>query len=687
MDFTIIDRWAPEETSTMTGLTRVIVCRDDFYELVRNIEPASKNKVIILMRTDALSVNDWQFLVKSLLHGDILIVYVNPTAIIYPPLLASKWSAFTENPHQEVSLLPPYGFSPTELHELGKLILVIPPGYKMRANVSEVQTYSGPIQPPKDFRIMGFTRMGLSMKDLYFLHHRDPIHEGQPATVAGKTSELLSWEKIRSILLHDSVSENPLLTAAYHYHRYVNDEQLDAIAEAMEVLTREGITSRGYEGKTEEAGGKPIQPTIYHLLWRCHSWNMDEKYLFRGQSDSRWRQDSSIYRGHLRYEGHNAIHTPPDLREILNRLCRTQTFLDKLQATRFRHLKDENKLAIAQHYGMPTPLLDYTRSLDVAAFFATGAGDQSRISANDIGVIYIVDRKPRMKPEVPEGAIDMIESSGLRIGDIDSIDFRQEVERVGRIERQKGVFIEGFDSYLLQRLTTKVLYFRQTETFQDTWKGIDGRTLMDNDQELEDIAAQCQRSPNNSINHSTMCELLGRVKLPGDDFFGSKGLYLGQNLRKAQYVLSEIQDCENIVGTGFVRTLAEVLSRHFSEARITSRTSGAAVSSVQHISKADLKSSEDVHRLKPSDVQPTILELAKLAHMEPSDFEKVIAPYRPKYVDFNYQDFDYRGDKRQALAVAAAIFVIGLEHMRTAGGAEAHRLFSGVEATLFHIQR
>ncbi|GKZ64927.1 hypothetical protein AnigIFM50267_007083 [Aspergillus niger] len=184
-----------------------------------------------------------------------------------------------------------------------------------------------------------------------------------------------------------------------------------------------------------------------------------------------------------------------------------------------------------------------------------------------------------------------------------------------------------------------------------------------------------------------MCELLGRVKLPGDDFFGSKGLYLGQNLRKAQYVLSEIQNCENIVGTGFVRNLAEVLSRRFSEARITSRTSGAAVASVQHISKADLKSSEDGYRLEPSDVQPTILELAKLAHMEPSDFEKVIAPYRPKYVDFKYQDFDYRGDKRQALAVAAAIFVIGLEHMRTAGGAEAHRLFSGVEATLFHIQR
>ncbi|GLA50017.1 hypothetical protein AnigIFM63604_006031 [Aspergillus niger] len=552
--------------------------------------------------------------------------------------------------------------------------------------MSEVQTYSGPIQPPKDYRIMGFTRMGLSMKDLYFLHHRDPVHEEQLSIAAGGGSRPLSWETIRSILLYDSVSQNPLLTAAYYHHRRVNDVQLDTIAEAMEVLTREGITSRGYEGKTEEAGGKPVQPTIYHLLWRCHSWNMDEKYLFRGQSDSRWRQDSSIYRGHLRYEGHNAIHTPPDLREILKRLCRTQTFLDKLQTTRFRHLPDENKLAIAQHYGMPTPLLDYTRSLDVAAFFATGAGDQNRIFANDIGVIYIVDRKPLMRPEVPEGAIDIIESSGLRIGDIDSIDFSEVLERVGRIERQKGVFIEGFDSYLLQRLTTKVLYFRQTETFQDTMKGIDGRTLMDNDQELEDIAAQCQNSTN-TINPGTMCELLGRVKLPGDDFFGSKGLYLGQNLRKAQYVLSEIQECENIVGTDFVRALAEVLSRHFSEARITARTSGAAVSSVQHISKTDLKSSEDVYRMKPSDVQPALLELAKLAHMEPSEFEEVIAPHRPKYVDFKYQDFDYRGDKRQALAVAAAIFVIGLEHMRTAGGAEAHRLFSGVEATLFHIQR
>ena len=34
-------------------------------------------------------------------------------------------------------------------------------------------------------------------------------------------------------------------------------------------------------------------------------------------------------------------------------------------------LSDGQFLAIAQHFGMPTPLLDFTRSVRVAAFFAT----------------------------------------------------------------------------------------------------------------------------------------------------------------------------------------------------------------------------------------------------------------------------------------------------------------------------
>ena len=148
----------------------------------------------------------------------------------------------------------------------------------------------------------------------------------------------------------------------------IRSEQLDFAAEAIAFLRRE-------REKDERIGARGLEPSIYHALW---AWAFLEREgcVFRGQRDSRWRQDSSLLRAER--DG-----TSPTMATIMERLQRTQTFLDELAAREQElvgcSLDEGERLAIAQHYGLPTPLLDYTRSLSIAAFFATGAGDASSL--------------------------------------------------------------------------------------------------------------------------------------------------------------------------------------------------------------------------------------------------------------------------------------------------------------------
>ena len=126
----------------------------------------------------------------------------------------------------------------------------------------------------------------------------------------------------------------------------------------------------------------------------------NNSHYFRGQRDARWSLVPSSCRDHcdlLRkdlcqqfvlktsggsrtFDRHLESHWPRDLRVLEERLAREQP--EKYEI--FHRMTDQNKKeSVIQHYLSGTPWIDLTRSLFVAAFFAT-----QDAQAGDTGAIY-----------------------------------------------------------------------------------------------------------------------------------------------------------------------------------------------------------------------------------------------------------------------------------------------------------
>lgn len=91
-------------------------------------------------------------------------------------------------------------------------------------------------------------------------------------------------------------------------------------------------------------------------------------FIFRGQSDERWSLDTSIERAvsHFRRFGNSFSDYRTDEKWMLHEFKRKKHL--------FSHIPecsgDVDMLAIMQHYGAPTRLLDFTDSILIALYFA-----------------------------------------------------------------------------------------------------------------------------------------------------------------------------------------------------------------------------------------------------------------------------------------------------------------------------
>lgn len=88
-----------------------------------------------------------------------------------------------------------------------------------------------------------------------------------------------------------------------------------------------------------------------------------KKYIFRGQENNEWRLRSSFYRSGRANLERYLLHDVADLQKVFSIVSpHTFNLSDPLQYGAF--------LNLAQHHGYPTPLLDWTWSPYIAAFFA-----------------------------------------------------------------------------------------------------------------------------------------------------------------------------------------------------------------------------------------------------------------------------------------------------------------------------
>jgi hypothetical protein len=161
----------------------------------------------------------------------------------------------------------------------------------------------------------------------------------------------------------------------------------------------------------------------------------------------------------------------PDTEELLRRLNRTYAFIAALCRTdararqaaesgdpqRFVHL-----VAVAQHYGLPTHLLDFTRDFRIAAFFA--CLDAGREGRGSILVLHLAQFRE----------LEGVEGSPYGVCLTDSAPNP-------RIERQHGLFVAGHDALLFEDTRTDLLErhaFAHSGALAPTG-GMDRATLLD----------------------------------------------------------------------------------------------------------------------------------------------------------------------------------------------------------------
>jgi len=208
-------------------------------------------------------------------------------------------------------------------------------------------------------------------------------------------------------------------------------------------------------------------------------------WMFRGQPNSDWDLIPSLYRPPL----NDAI--------LKSREDYTDTFIAALQAkstqlglTRLAH---SEYLAIAQHYGFYTPLLDFTWNAEVAAYFATFGGQREQA-----GIIYafsLTDYQGMRNPFAALGSTVEESDNTLKQAGMEPLPDLELVElySIPRVYEQEGLFIRvtpaKIDTLLHECIDR--FYFRQrtgmiyTGNFSHKAHAIPDRHLFDSDATYE----------------------------------------------------------------------------------------------------------------------------------------------------------------------------------------------------------
>ena len=206
------------------------------------------------------------------------------------------------------------------------------------------------------------------------------------------------------------------------------------VAEVEMSPRREYFKTRDGRNYTLWADINDAMSAIVPAYWSDDRENRKEHgWMFRGQIDLEWGLVPSLYR------------PPIDDSILKERQNYTSSFIDSLkeEARRFRleRLSDAEYLAIAQHYGFYTLLLDFTWNAEVAAYFATMGGQPGKV-----GAIWGFNYKEYQEMRNPFAALGLsLEESdeAFKDGGLEPLPDLEIIElyEVPRIYAQEGIFV------------------------------------------------------------------------------------------------------------------------------------------------------------------------------------------------------------------------------------------------------
>jgi hypothetical protein len=159
----------------------------------------------------------------------------------------------------------------------------------------------------------------ITIRELCLLHGRDPLGTPRQSveTVLRERSDPITWTDLEELLVHGR-SNQRLLDYLQGRDR-IDDEKWAFGHAAFDFLEKRAAH---LPGGLEIA----VYDSIWDVVW-SHPWlDRGERYIFRGQVDSRWSLSPSLFRpgGVL----------PPDVGTLLKRIELTEAFVRELRGAR-----------------------------------------------------------------------------------------------------------------------------------------------------------------------------------------------------------------------------------------------------------------------------------------------------------------------------------------------------------------
>lgn len=417
-----------------------------------------------------------------------------------------------------------------------------------------------------------------------------------------------------------------------------------------------------------KGSGSLVRADIYHVVW-LHEFLERAGTVFRGQGHIHWRLDTTLFRD--KPDG-----TPLDIDTLYNRLQLTNGFLaelDKRQRDFFgAQLQDNELLAIAQHYGFPSPLLDFTRSFRVAAFFASLDARKLKDSDQQIGVIYCLkpmhselrlDNEENLEAALGIENFRLIRETGIRLGKWLYIE-PDIADEDNRIARQKGVFIEGYQVRDLRQVAVERIYFYQHpgEVFEDRAARITEEILLPDRSQVNELAKEVKGRFKSSAPSRMQTEL-GRTLVPATSIIGSSGAELYVQLEDGQHFFQKLKSLISLSdNSNLLPYLDNIFQDYF-----------RGIRSLADI--GDLPTpGHGEYTLTPIAVAITRLEEAtgiEKSHLWNLLDEFIPGPDKGGQTIYRPEVSRTPGNERERIALACALYVVGWQHLFTVNGWKA----------------